>query len=79
MAQALRLFDDMARFKRDGSVPAEHPPGVSADRERVALRAYEFYVLRGRADGHDKDDWLMAERELTAGLSLDEDEPDGES
>ena len=33
--------------------------------DRVAQRAYELYLARGRADGRDFDDWLTAERELT--------------
>jgi hypothetical protein len=28
------------------------------------MRAYEIYVERGRADGHDLEDWLQAENEL---------------
>lgn len=35
--------------------------------DRVAQRAYELYLARGRADGQDFDDWLAAERELAAG------------
>ena len=31
----------------------------------IARRAYEFYTLRGREEGHDVEDWLTAERELT--------------
>jgi hypothetical protein len=31
----------------------------------VARLAYELYEKRGRQDGHDVDDWLRAERELT--------------
>jgi hypothetical protein len=30
----------------------------------IARRAFEMYCDRGRADGHDLDDWLNAEREL---------------
>jgi DUF2934 family protein len=30
----------------------------------IAVRAYEIYVARGRADGSDREDWLQAEREL---------------
>ncbi len=36
------------------------------DRDRIAMRAYELYLARGCADGGDFDDWLAAERELTA-------------
>jgi hypothetical protein len=35
-------------------------------RDRVAMRAYELYLARGGADGRDFDDWLAAERELSA-------------
>ena len=31
----------------------------------IAARAYEIYLLRGAADGHDVEDWLEAERQLT--------------
>lgn len=31
----------------------------------IEKRAYELYETRGRADGHDWDDWLEAERELS--------------
>ena len=31
----------------------------------IARLAYQFYEMRGRRDGHDVDDWLSAERELT--------------
>ena len=33
--------------------------------EEIGLRAYQIYVERGSADGHDVDDWLQAERELS--------------
>jgi hypothetical protein len=34
--------------------------------EEISLRAYELYVERGREDGHDLEDWLQAELEVTA-------------
>jgi hypothetical protein len=33
--------------------------------EEIARLAYHFYETRGRREGHDVDDWLWAERELT--------------
>jgi len=33
--------------------------------EKISLRAYTFYEERGKEDGHDVDDWLRAEAELT--------------
>ena len=36
-------------------------------RERIGQRAHELYEARGREDGHDLEDWLQAEAEITAG------------
>jgi hypothetical protein len=33
--------------------------------ERIRLRAYELYEKRGRLEGHDLEDWLQAEAEIT--------------
>jgi hypothetical protein len=33
-------------------------------RAQIAHRAYEIYQNRGREDGRDVEDWLVAEREL---------------
>jgi len=43
-------------------VSAEHQLAISKD--DVAQRAYELFLARGRADGHDVEDWLEAERQL---------------
>jgi hypothetical protein len=37
--------------------------------EQIAERAYQLYLLRGGANGHDVDDWLVAEEELRRELS----------
>lgn len=45
-------------------------------RQRIAERAYSFFVARGYEHGHDKEDWFRAERELLAefqNLPVDED------
>ena len=34
--------------------------------EDIERRAYELYLARGRADGYALEDWLQAERELSA-------------
>ncbi len=34
--------------------------------EQIRRRAHELYEERGREDGHDLDDWLRAEAEITA-------------
>lgn len=32
--------------------------------EAVRCRAYEYYQQRGYVDGHDVEDWLLAEEEI---------------
>jgi hypothetical protein len=39
-------------------------PHATADRDRIAIRAYERFQMRGAEHGRDEDDWLEAEREL---------------
>lgn len=38
---------------------------VSSLEEEIRRRAYQLYEERGREDGHDLDDWLSAEAEIT--------------
>lgn len=38
----------------------------SSREEEIRHRAYEIYLARGEEQGCDIDDWLQAERELTA-------------
>lgn len=69
MAKARKRRDDetdsQAAASTGGGREAIH--GNNADYgDRVALRAYELYLARGRADGRDFDDWLAAEREVTS-------------
>lgn len=35
-------------------------------REGIARRAYEIYVKRGGENGRDVEDWLTAEKEISA-------------
>jgi len=55
---ALRLDGEqwMTRYTdaQEGPTPAQ-----------IARLAYHFYDTRGRQDGHDVEDWLLAEEELT--------------
>jgi hypothetical protein len=37
---------------------------TSEIQEQIRRRAYELYEQRGRDDGHELDDWLLAESEL---------------
>ena len=53
------------KMENGSTVELASPPG-HADRDRVAVRAYELYEARGRSEGQDVDDWLSAERELNS-------------
>jgi len=33
--------------------------------DQIRERAYELYEARGREDGHDLEDWLRAEEQIT--------------
>lgn len=33
--------------------------------QEISVRAYELFEQRGREHGHDLDDWLQAEAEMT--------------
>jgi Protein of unknown function (DUF2934) len=33
---------------------------------QISLRAYELYEARGRKDGHEQEDWLRAQEEITS-------------
>lgn len=35
--------------------------------QQIRTRAYELFEERGRTDGHDMNDWLRAESEVTSG------------
>jgi hypothetical protein len=37
---------------------------ASPTREEIARLAYDRYEVNGRQDGHDLEDWLLAEQEL---------------
>jgi hypothetical protein len=39
---------------------------TQAGHTQIAMRAYELFCARGYQHGHDVEDWLAAERELTA-------------
>ena len=50
--------------------PTKKPPAtVRGDQteleHQIRERAFELYEARGRGDGHDVEDWLEAEAEIT--------------
>lgn len=61
----------------DRHIPKEHiimnqdphatlPAFIMLSPGDIAIRAYQLYLGRGRADGFASDDWLRAEQELRA-------------
>jgi uncharacterized protein len=40
-------------------------PRTESHRQQIEVRAYELFEQRGRKEGHDLDDWLQAESEIT--------------
>lgn len=48
-----------AAVERRGDLPH------STREQDIRDRAYEIYLQRGRQPGHELEDWLRAERELT--------------
>ena len=64
----------MTRFTKL-PVVSKNPPqpqatpsyATTTTREQIAKRAYELFVARGGEHGHDQEDWLQAERELSLG------------
>ncbi len=61
MKKPRRRADKAITTQPDGDVAPS-----SLDQAKIARRAFEIYCDRGCLDGHDLDDWLMAERELRA-------------
>jgi hypothetical protein len=49
----------MAKSNRAGA-------GARPGQDEIARRAYELFLQRGSVPGHETDDWLQAEAELSA-------------
>jgi hypothetical protein len=49
----------VSRARKSDTVTISPAPDV------IAVRAYERFVERGYQHGHDLEDWLLAERDLT--------------
>jgi len=45
--------------------PSQQTKPTGDAREQIRRRAYELYEQHGRNNGHDLEDWLQAESELT--------------
>lgn len=49
----------------DKKLPVSVMRDSRTEEETTRKRAYELYVERGMADGHDLEDWFRAEEELS--------------
>ncbi len=56
----------MARATAKELAKQEPAKATTPPLEIIAERAYAKYLERGAQDGHDREDWLAAERELIA-------------
>jgi len=59
----------MANTSRNSGI-TQQDPNISTEYglarvNEIRSRAFALYESRGRADGHDLDDWLHAERQVT--------------
>jgi hypothetical protein len=59
-------LSDIAATVTGGRMMTKYTGGHERpSRDEIARLAYHFYEKNGRLDGHDLDDWLSAEQELT--------------
>ena len=49
-----------------GVTSTQSMPGTMVPHDKIAMRAYDKWVKRGRPSGTHVQDWLEAERELQA-------------
>jgi hypothetical protein len=63
---AKRKRDDAVTTALDRSAKSLPNRSALVTHSDVARRAYDLYLARGCAHGHDVDDWLQAERKLRA-------------
>jgi len=58
----------MANTSSNSGIPQENARNVdeykAARTEEIRSRAFAVYEARGRDDGHELDDWLLAERQI---------------
>lgn len=59
-------FRSVVIINPDASLALEYPNGSLKLQEQIRQRAYGLYEKRGTQPGHDLDDWLEAEAELSS-------------
>jgi len=63
------MENETAVTSSNAQTPSASYPGSAPTEQEIAARAYEIFLSRGATDGSDLDDWLQAERELTAKMN----------
>ena len=51
--------------KKPPTAVAREPHELELENQ-ISVRVYELYEARGREDGHEQEDWLRAEEEITS-------------
>jgi hypothetical protein len=59
-----RQPDEFEKEPSTLALESEEPTVLIPIEQQIQQRAYELYEQRGRADGHELDDWLQAECEI---------------
>ena len=54
---------DKDTSKKPPATSTGEPQGLTS---QIRQRAFELYLERGQDDGHELDDWLLAEEEITS-------------
>ena len=57
------------RARKGTAMDTQTASGSLPSEQEIAARAYEIFLSRGASHGHDLDDWLQAEQELTAEIA----------
>ena len=64
-AQPAATVTPIERAPRAAEADDRKLPSLSQEiQEQIRARAYEFFVERGRHEGHDREDWERAEAEI---------------
>jgi len=56
--------DEIEKKRSTLASKSDEPTVLIPIEQQIRQRAYELYEQRGRADGHDLDDWLQGECEI---------------
>jgi hypothetical protein len=56
-------MDDKDAMKKPAATVTDDSQDLKS---QIRQRAFELYQERGREDGHELDDWLLAEEEVTS-------------